>query len=123
MNAPINRGRESVQNTWLGDRGVPGSASHGGVGNKRVEVCTDHHSPENWATADLKIVGGPSQRQARWHEFFSQLELHVVYTPGPLNPVDDFLSRWAYPASPALGDVSIHGTAQGDGDVRNLMTS
>ena len=47
----------------------------------------------------------------------------MVYTPGPVNPVGDFLSRWAYPANPALGDVSIHGTAQAAGDVRDMMAA
>ena len=96
---------------------------HGWVWNKRVEVRTDHCSLENWATVDLKTVGGPSPRQARWHELFSKFDLHVVYTPGPVNPVGDFLSRWAYPANPALGDVSIHGTAQAAGDVQYMMAA
>ena len=85
---------------------------HGRGGNKPVAVRTDHRSLENLATEDLETVGGPSPRQARWHEFFCKCDLHVVYTPGPLGPVGDFLSRWAYPANPALGDVSIHGTAK-----------
>ena len=96
---------------------------HGWMGNKRLEVRTDHHSLENWATEDLKNVGGPSRRQARWHELFSKVKLHVVYTPGPLKPVGDFLSRWAYPANPALDDVSIHGTAQAARDVRGMMAA
>ena len=70
-----------------------------------------------------KTVGGPSPRQARWHELFSKFDLHVVYTPGPVNPVGDFLSRWANPANPALGDVSIHGTAQAARDVRDMMAA
>ena len=68
-------------------------------------------------------MGGPFSRQARWHELFSKFDLHVVYTQGPVNPVGDFLSRWAYPANPALGDVSIHGTAQAAGDVRDMMAA
>ena len=68
-------------------------------------------------------MGGPSPRQARWHELFSKFDLHVVYTPGPVNPVGDLLSRWAYPANPALGDVTIHGTAQAAGDVRDMMAA
>ena len=93
------------------------------AGNKRVEVRTDHRSLENWATEDLKTVGGPSPRQARWHELFSKFDLHVVYAPGPVNPVGDFLSRWAYLANPALGDVSVHGTAQADGVMRDMMAA
>ena len=96
---------------------------HGWVGNKRVEVRTDHRSLENRATEDLKTVGGPSPRQARWHELFSKFDLHVVYTPGPVNPVGDFLPRWVYRANPALGDVSIHGTAQAAGYVRDMMAA
>ena len=33
------------------------------------------------------------------------------------------MSRLAYPANPALGKVSIHGTAQADGDVRDMMAA
>ena len=40
---------------WLG-----GEQVHGGPYN--------HRSLENWATEDLKTVGGPSLRQARLHE-------------------------------------------------------
>ena len=40
-----------------------------------------------------------------------------------MNPEGDFLSRWAYPANPALGYVSIHGTAQAAGDVRDMMAA
>ena len=70
-----------------------------------------------------KLWGGPSPRQASWHELFSKFDLHVVYTPGPVNPVGDFLSRWAYPANPVLDDVSIHGTAKADGDVQDIMAA
>ena len=66
---------------------------------------------------------GPSPRQARWHDLFPKFDLHVVYTPGPVNQVGDSLSLWAYPANPALGDVSIHGTAQAAGDVRDMMAA
>ena len=52
-------------------------------------------------------MGGPAPCQARWHELFSTCDLHVVYTPGPVNPVCDFLSRWAYLANQALGNVSM----------------
>ena len=55
---------------------------HGWVGNKRVEVATDHPSLVNLATEDLKTVKGPSPRQASWHELFSKFDVHVVYTPG-----------------------------------------
>ena len=96
---------------------------HGSVENKPLEIRTDHRSLEDSATEDLKNVGGPSPRQARWHELFSKFDLQVVYTSGPVNPGGDFLSCWAYPANPALGDVSIHGTAQAARDVRDMMAA
>ena len=90
-------------------------------GNKQLQVRRDHGSLENWATEDFETLGGPSPRQARWRDLFSKFDLHVVYTPGPLNPVGDSWSRWAYSANTALGDVSIHGTAQAAGDARDMM--
>ena len=96
---------------------------HGWVGNKRVEVRTDHRSFENWAMEDLETVMCPSPREARWHDFFSTFDLLVVCTPGPVTPVGDSLSRWAFPANPALRDVSIHGTVQADADVRDMMAA
>ena len=65
----------------------------------------------------LKTWGVSLQSKRVGIILFSKFHIHVVHTPGPVNPVDDFLYRWAYPANPALGDVSIHGTAQADGDL------
>ena len=96
---------------------------HGWVGNKRVESRKDHHSLGNWATEDPKTEEGPSVRQARWHELFSQFDLHVAYPLGPVNPVGDFLFRCAYPANPTLGHVSIPGAAQAAGDVQDMMAA
>ena len=96
---------------------------HGWVATKRVEVRTDHCGLENWATHDLKAGGGPFPSHAHGDELFSKFDLHVVYTNGPVNPVRGFLSRWAYSANPALGDVFIHETAQVDGDVRDMMAA
>ena len=52
---------------------------HGWVGNKGVEVRTDHCRLENWAMEDLTTVGGPSPRQATSHELFNKFEFDVVY--------------------------------------------
>ena len=68
-------------------------------------------------------MGGPSPHQPRWHELFSKFDLHVVYSPGPVNPLGYFLYHWAYPAKPAFADVSIHGTAQAAGDARDMMAA
>ena len=42
----------------------------------------------------------------------SQFGLEVQYIKGEDNVVADAMSRWAYPASQAGGDVSMHGTLQ-----------
>ena len=55
-----------------------------------------------------------SGRRARWHEQLSKFDLGVVYIPGEDNVVADALSRWAYPASKAFADVSIHGSEEDD---------
>ena len=55
---------------------------------------------------------GPSGRRARWYQKLSQFRLSVQYIKGKDNVVADALSRWAYPASQAGGDVSMHGTLQ-----------
>ena len=68
-------------------------------------------------------MGGCSARQARWHELFSQIDHHVVYTLGFVNPVGDFLSRWAYGANPAFWGVSIYVTAQVARDVPDMIAA
>ena len=66
---------------------------------------------------------GPSSREASGHELFSTFDVHVVYTPWPVNPLDDFLSGWAYPANVRVGDVSIHGTAQTNDNLQDMMAA
>ena len=91
-----------------------------------VVPCLPAHlcvSPQRPVAGPPRERVSPSPRQARWHDFLSDFDLRSVYTPGPVNPAGDFLSRWAYPANPALGDVSIHGTAQAARDVRSMMAA
>ena len=57
----------------------------------------------------MDTPSGPASRQARWHETLAKFDLTVVYVPGKDNTVADCLSRWAYPASKGMTDVSAHG--------------
>ena len=74
-----------------------------------VTVCTDHQSLQSWHKEHVDTLSGPASRRARWHETFAKFDLTVVYVPGKDNTVADSLSRWAYPASKGMTDVSAHG--------------
>ena len=74
-----------------------------------VTVCTDHQSLQSWHNEHVDTPSGPASRRARWHETLAKFDLTVVYVPGKDNTVADCLSRWAYPASKGMTDVSAHG--------------
>ncbi len=74
-----------------------------------ILVETDHKAIVSWHKEVVDIPGGPTGRQARWHELFSAYRLVVTHLQGVLNHVGDWLSRWAYPAKPDIEDVGIHG--------------
>ena len=76
---------------------------------KWVTVCTDHQSLQSWHKEHVDTPSGPASRRARWHETLAKFDLTVVYVPGKDNTVADCLSRWAYPASKGMTDVSAHG--------------
>ena len=81
------------------------------IAHALVVVLTDHQSLihlEGWHTDLFNAVDGPTGRRARWHELFSKFNLVIQYIKGVDNHVPDFLSRWAYPAKPAVWDVSRH---------------
>jgi hypothetical protein len=80
------------------------------IGLQPVLILTDHKALEAWATETLDTPSGPAGRRARWHELFSKFDIHVTYIPGKDNVAADALSRWAYPASKAFADVSLHGS-------------
>lgn len=91
------------------------------VGLQPVMVLTDHKSLESWAKEVLDTPSGPLGRRSRWHQILSKFDLSVGYIPGKENTVADILSRWAYPASQAMRDVSKHGTAQDKEEVDGLL--
>ena len=84
-------------------------------------VLTDHKAIESWAKEVLDTPSGPVGRRARWHQIFSKYDLSVGYIPGKDNTIADILSRWAYPASQALRDVSKHGSALDDAEMKELI--
>jgi hypothetical protein len=93
----------------------------GWVGFQPVLVKTDHRSLENWVSENIDTPSGPRGRRARWHETLSQFNLEVQYIPGKDNTVADAMSRFAYPASSSREDVSFHGSARADAEVRKLI--
>ena len=84
-------------------------------------VLTDHRSLDNWTTEVLETPTGPSGRRARWHQLLSHFDVTVAYVPGKDNTVADALSRWAYPASKALQDVSFHGSEQDEKEMEKII--
>jgi len=84
-------------------------------------VKTDHRTLESWVTEHIDTPSGPRGRRARWHETLSQFNLSVEYVPGKDNVVADALSRFAYPASSSREDVSLHGSAAAEAEVRKLV--
>ena len=84
-------------------------------------MLTDHQSLEAWAREVLDTPSGPVGRRARWHQIFSKYDLTVGYIPGKENTIADILSRWAYPASQALKDISKHGSAQDQEDMDEII--
>ena len=57
----------------------------------------------------MDTPSGPASQWTRWHETLAKFDLTVVYVPGKDNTVADCLSKWAYPASKGMTDVSAHG--------------
>ena len=88
------------------------------IGMQSVLVLTDHKSLESWAREVLDTPSGPLGRRSRWHQIFSKFDLSVGYIPGRDNLIPDILSRWAYPASEAYRNISIHGCAEDDEEMK-----
>ena len=93
----------------------------GWIGFQKVTVKTDHQSLQYWTAEHVDTPSGPRGRRARWHEVLSQFNLDMEYHAGKDNVVADAMSRWAYPASNNREDVSIHGSAIADEEVRKML--
>ena len=86
-----------------------------------VTVCTDHQSLQSWHKEHVDTPSGPASRRARWHETLAKFDLTVVYVPGKDNTVADCLSRWAYPASKGMTDVSAHGDEAETAEAKKII--
>ena len=86
-----------------------------------VIVCTDHVSLQSWHKEHMDTPSGPASRRARWHETLAKFDLTVVYVPGKDNTVADCLSRWAYPASKGMTDVSAHGDEAETAEAKRII--
>ena len=51
----------------------------------------------------------------------AKFDLTVVYVPGKDNTVADCLSRWAYPASKGMTDVSAHGDEAETAEAKRII--
>jgi len=91
------------------------------IGLQPILVLTDHQALESWAREVLDTPSGPIGRRARWHQILSRFDITVGYVPGRENCIADVLSRWAYPASQAFGDVSKHGSEKDREEVEKIM--
>ena len=86
-----------------------------------VTVCTHHQSLQSWHKEHVDTLSGPASRRARWHETLAKFDLTVVYVPGKDNTVADCLSRWAYPASKGMTDVSAHGDEAETAEAKRII--
>ena len=82
----------------------------------QILVRTDHESLQHWYSEDLNKLTSSVGRRSRWHEFLSQFNIVVVYTPGETQKVADPLSRapWHYPGNPEEGDATFHGSRESE---------
>ena len=86
-----------------------------------VTVCTDHQSLQSWHKEHVDTPSGPASRRARWHETLANFDLTVVYISGKDNTVADCLSRWAYPASKGMTDISAHGDEAETAEAKRII--
>ena len=86
-----------------------------------VTVCTNHQSLQSWHKEHVNTPSGAASRRARWHETLAKFDLTVVYVLGKDNTVADRLSRWAYPASKGMTDVSAHGDEAETAEAKRII--
>ena len=84
-------------------------------------VCTDHQSLQSLHKEPLDTPSGQAFRRARWHKTLAKFDVMVVYIPRKDNTVADCLSRYAYPASKGMTDVSAHSEEAETAEAKNII--
>ena len=69
----------------------------------------------------MDTPSGPAFRRARLHETLAKFNPTVVYAPRKDNTVADCLSRWAYPASKGMTDVSADGNEAETAEAKKII--
>ena len=86
-----------------------------------VTVCTDPQSLQSWHRKHVDTPSGPASRRARWQETLAKFHLTLEYVPGKDSTVADCLSRWAYPASKGMTEVSAHGDEAETAEAKEMI--
>ena len=86
-----------------------------------IVVCTDHQSLQSWHKEHVDTPSGPAFGRARWHETLAKFDLSVVYVPEKDNTVADCMSRWMYPASKGMVEVSAHGVEEETEEAKQII--
>ncbi len=86
-----------------------------------VLVLNDHKTLQSCVKETMRPPCGTPSRRARWHRKLSRFSITVVHVPGKDYLAADALSRWAYPASQSLNDISLHGTKEDDDKMKRII--
>ena len=86
-----------------------------------VKVCTDHQSLQSRQKEHVDNLSEPASQRARWHETLAKLDLRVLHNPGKDNTVADCLSRYVFPVSKDMTDVSAHGNAAEAAEAKTII--
>ena len=84
-------------------------------------VWKDHHSLQSWHKEHVDAPSRHATGRARWHQTSAKVHLTVVYVLGKDKTLTDCLSRWAYPASKGMTDVSTHGDVAETAEAKKII--
>ena len=86
-----------------------------------VTVCTEHQSLQSWHKEHMNTALGSACRRCRCRETWARFAFTVVYVPGKDNTVAACLSRWPYPASKGMTDLSAHGDVAETAEAKKII--